>query len=186
MVAVDPQDEALERARAAGPEPGIRYVQASAQELPLPDRSFDAVIFFNSLHHVPVGSMDAALAEAVRVLRPGGLLYVQEPLAAGELFELVRAIEDETEVRAQALATLERAVAGPFAEVARREASMAIRIADFETLRKRMTGVDPERAAAIEADAAALRDRFERAGRPSDSGREFDQPIRVHLLRLTS
>ena len=36
---------------------------------PVPDASFDVVIFFNSLHHVPAESMDAALLEAARVLR---------------------------------------------------------------------------------------------------------------------
>ncbi len=186
VVGVDPQPEALDRARAGGTAPGIRYLQAAAQELPLPEKSFDVVIFFNSLHHVPVAAMDAAIAEAARVLRPEGLLYVQEPLAAGEFFALISTIEDETEVRAQALAALERAGSGPFTEVARRDASMTVSIADFEALRKRMTGVDPARAAAIDADAAALRDRFERAGRPSDSGRALDQPIRVHLFKLAS
>src|SRR5580704_3302747 len=78
-VGVDPLADALERARAEDPDGGARYLEAGAQELPFGDSSFDAVVFFNSLHHIPVADLDRALAEAARVLRGGGVIYVQEP-----------------------------------------------------------------------------------------------------------
>jgi SAM-dependent methyltransferase len=183
VVGVDPQSEVLKRARLIDTQPGVSYVQAGAQELPLPDASFDAAIFFNSLHHVPIGAIDAALAEAARVLRPRGLLYVQEPLPAGELFELVSAIEDETEARERSLSALDRAAtAGPLVQVTRREAINTVRIADFDAFRNRLTGVDPSRAAAIDAHVETLRARYESFGRSCDAGRQFDQPVRVYLF----
>ena len=42
--------------------------------LPLPDASFDAVVCFTMLHHVPSpAQQDRLFAEAARVLRPGGV-----------------------------------------------------------------------------------------------------------------
>src|SRR3546814_3979690 len=68
--------------------------------------------------HVPAERQGAALAEAVRVLRRGGLLYVQEPLAEGSYFELMRPIEDETELRARAYDALRAAAGAMLEEVA--------------------------------------------------------------------
>ncbi|HEY2637606.1 MAG TPA: class I SAM-dependent methyltransferase, partial [Solirubrobacteraceae bacterium] len=101
--------EPLARARAADPVAGERYVEGVAQDLPLGDASADVVVFMQSLHHVPGASLGAALDEAARVLRPGGVVYVQEPLAEGPLFEVLRLVDDETGVRAAAAEALERA-----------------------------------------------------------------------------
>lgn len=183
VVGLDPLAVALERARSKGPEDDLaRYVEGVAQALPFPAASFDAVVLFNSLHHVPTALMDAALAEAARVLRRGGVLYVQEPLAEGEFFELTRTVDDETRVRAAAQASLDRAGAGALVELSRRELVIAIRLEDFEALRRLLLGVEPGRAAAIVEREAALRACFERLGRRAGGGREFGQPVRVSLF----
>ena len=70
--------------------------------LPFRDSCFDATLFFNSIHHIPEDSMEAAISEAISVTKSGGLIYVAEPLAEGACFELDSPVEDETEVRAQA------------------------------------------------------------------------------------
>jgi SAM-dependent methyltransferase len=56
---------------AADPR-GIRFVQGSALLLPFADGSFDFATAFMCLMDVP--QPDAALAEAARILRPGGFL----------------------------------------------------------------------------------------------------------------
>jgi SAM-dependent methyltransferase len=182
-VGLDPSAVALERARRDEVVDHLAsYVEGVAQALPFPAASFDIVIFFNSLHHVPEGCMDAALAQVARVLRPGGRLFVQEPLPEGEFFELTRSVEDETRVRAQAQASLERAADGPLVELVRREALITTRFTDFEAFRRRLVSVEPARTIAIDDQEPSLRAAFGRAGRPSDRGREFTQPIRVSLL----
>jgi ubiquinone/menaquinone biosynthesis C-methylase UbiE len=182
-VGLDPLPVALERARRddASAPPG-RYIEGRAEALPFRDACFDAVVFFNSLHHVPVESLDVALGEAARVLRPGGVVYVQEPLARGPFFELARAVEDETEVRAAAQNALAQAAAGRFAQRLRRDGVIATWLADFEAFRARMLSVDPARGAALADLETELRARFERLARRSDGGYVFDQPFRVHLL----
>lgn len=59
-----------------------RAVRGDARALPFDAASFDLVLFNLSLHHVEgADGGAAALAEAWRVLRPGGDLAVHEPVA---------------------------------------------------------------------------------------------------------
>jgi SAM-dependent methyltransferase len=51
--------------------PGVRALPGSAEEIPLPDASVDAVVAGNSMHWF---DMDAAGPEIARVLAPGGAL----------------------------------------------------------------------------------------------------------------
>ena len=58
------------KARLAGTN--VRVIEADASAMPLPDACFDVAVCFTMLHHVPAGLQDRLLAEACRVLRPGG------------------------------------------------------------------------------------------------------------------
>ena len=112
------------------------------------------------------------------MLRADGVLYVQEPLAEGAFFELMRPVDDETRVRDAAQAALGRAAAGPtLVELARREAVSPMRLADFEALRRLMVSVEPSRAVALDAQAPALRAAFEHLGPPAEGGAQFEQPV---------
>lgn len=51
----------------------VRIVHADGAAMPLPDTSYDSVVCFTMLHHVPTAEQqDRIFAEAFRVLRPGG------------------------------------------------------------------------------------------------------------------
>ncbi len=54
----------------------VRFVDGNAEALPIPDGQFDAVTIAFGIRNVP--RIDVALAEAYRVLRPGGRLMVLE------------------------------------------------------------------------------------------------------------
>ena len=84
-------DEAQRTADASGL--GIKFRAGSGEALPYPDGSFDVIAFSKSLHHIP--HMDRALSEAARVLAPNGLLYVMEPVPAGNFFEATKLVSDE-------------------------------------------------------------------------------------------
>lgn len=72
---VDPSAEAVALAQARVPTG--RIVCAQAEALPFPRRSFDAVYCFSTLEHV--ADAGRAMREMVRVLRPGGGLYLHTP-----------------------------------------------------------------------------------------------------------
>jgi len=59
-----------ERAKAQRLDKIVSFIEGNAEKLPLPDRSFDAVTIAFGIRNVP--RIEAALAEAYRVLRIGG------------------------------------------------------------------------------------------------------------------
>jgi SAM-dependent methyltransferase len=69
VTAVEPDPQMLAELRRA--MPAVRSVPGSAEEIPLPDASLDAVLAGQAMHWF---DMDRALPEIARVLRPGGVL----------------------------------------------------------------------------------------------------------------
>lgn len=90
--------------------PNVHFRHGGAEAIPAADDSFDIVLMFKSLHHVPMQHMDAALSEIARILRPGGLAWISEPVFAGELNEVFRLFHDEKSVREAAFAAIRKAV----------------------------------------------------------------------------
>jgi len=70
--------------------PNVQFRHAGAEAIPAEDNSIDIVLMFKSLHHVPMESMDQALREIARVLKPGGLAWISEPVYAGNLNEVFK------------------------------------------------------------------------------------------------
>src|SRR3954462_5074049 len=97
---IEVSEDAVARAREK--DPAHRYALGGAERLPLEDQSVDVATLMRSLHHVP--DPDAAFPELRRVVR--GELYIAEPLPTGDFFELLRPVDDETEVRANAQAAI--------------------------------------------------------------------------------
>lgn len=81
---VDPAMLAVARS-VAPPSSGIEWHAASAESMPLPDGTFDAVLCQMSLQFVP--ERLAALEEMRRVLAPGGRLVLNVPGPASPPFE---------------------------------------------------------------------------------------------------
>jgi ubiquinone/menaquinone biosynthesis C-methylase UbiE len=75
VVGVDLAPSLLERARELAADlPNVTFGTADALELPYEDALFDIVVFDSTLTHVP--DPGRAVAEAFRVVRPGGALAV--------------------------------------------------------------------------------------------------------------
>jgi 2-polyprenyl-6-hydroxyphenyl methylase/3-demethylubiquinone-9 3-methyltransferase len=81
-VGVDLSRPALERAAAHG----VEAYHAGAAALPFPDAAFDVVVAGEILEHVT--DLDAVVAEALRVLRPGGT-FVCDTLNATRFARIV-------------------------------------------------------------------------------------------------
>ncbi len=175
--------DAIQHARnLAAPAERLRFIAAGAQAIPLPDAQFDLALMLKSLHHVPQSIMDQALAEVHRVLRPGGHLYVSEPVFAGALNEITRLFNDEQAVRAAAQAALDRALAtGAWAQVAERRFDMPAHFADFAAFERRMLDVTFAERHLDSELRERVRARFE--SHVGIGGAHFERPMHVRLLR---
>ena len=185
VTGVEISEDQLAAAVRADDGAGARYVVGRAERLPLNDASVDAAVFMRTLHHVPPAELLQGLREARRVLRDGGLVYVAEPLAEGDFFELTRLVEDEVEVRAAAQAALDRGGEAGLERVSTFEYDVRVCLADLAALRTRIVTVDPARARWFDAREDELAAAFSRLGEPGERPGErcFLQPMRADLLR---
>lgn len=73
VVGLDASAESLAVAARHDPTGRVHYQRGNALQLPFPDASFDAVCAMDFLEHVEDPAR--AIAQAARVLRPGGLFF---------------------------------------------------------------------------------------------------------------
>jgi SAM-dependent methyltransferase len=191
VVGIEISSERLAAARSRaeqgdGGTIAARYLVGRAQALPLEDGSVDVAVFMRSLHHVPPPDLEGALREARRVLRPGGVVYVAEPLAEGDYFALASLVEDELEARQAAQVALVDAALAGLELTATFEYDVEVRIADLAALRKRLVSVNPHRAEIFDAREPTIAEAFGRLGEPGEQAgeRRFVAPMRADVLRV--
>jgi len=162
--------------------PKVTFKSYGAEAIEEPAGSFDMVLMFKSLHHVPIPLMDAALAEIRRVLKPGGLAYISEPVFAGEFNEILRLFHDESVVRREAFAAVERAVAGDVLELAtQRFFRNRLKLASFAQFEQGVLNVTHTEHRVTPELVERIREKFESFRSPA--GFLFEIPNRVDLLR---
>lgn len=161
--------------------PTVRFAHGGAEAIPAEDASVDIVLMFKSLHHVPVPLMDQALAEIARVLRPGGLAWISEPVYAGDLNEVFRLFHDEKLVREAAFAAVCRAVEhGPLRLQQQLFFNTRSFFENFEQFDTRMIQVTHTDHCLAPELYAAVREKFNSFMTPE--GATFHTPQRVDLL----
>lgn len=79
VAAIESADEQIAVVRRHLPDCRLNVVSGSALTLPFPDASFDVVVSWEVLEHLPKGSEGQFFAEVARVLRPGGSLTLSTP-----------------------------------------------------------------------------------------------------------
>lgn len=175
-------DQRQHEKNLAEPQPGLHFVAGGAQDIPCADASADLVLMLKSLHHVPMPLLGRALSEVARVLRPGGHLYVSEPVYAGPFNDVVKLFNDERVVREAAQSALDAALlTGAWVERHDHRFEMPVRFRDFAEFEQKLmrpTFADHHIDAAMtEAVRAAL------APHASPHGYAFRRPMRARLLR---
>lgn len=84
-------DATLANAKAEGVADRITIDTGDARQLPYPDHSFDVVVSMTALHNIPSQEdRERALAEILRVLRPGGRLAIFDIFHAGSYAKALR------------------------------------------------------------------------------------------------
>ena len=117
LIGVDGDPEVLERARAKALAEGaqLELHEALADRLPLPDAHVDCVVSTLVFHHLAPATKRAALAEARRVLVPGGRLLICDVGRASDpvmraVFFAVQLLDGFATTRAHARGELPRIV----------------------------------------------------------------------------
>lgn len=77
VTGVDPSSPAVSYAKRRDPG-NCTFVVGVAQDLDLPDRSFDVVTSTLAVHHIPDAARPAAFDELYRVTRPGGRMLIAD------------------------------------------------------------------------------------------------------------
>ena len=162
--------------------PNVKFGLGGAEAIPLENASVDVVFMFKSLHHVPVALMDQSLREIQRVLKPGGIAYISEPIYAGDFNEILRQFHDEREVREAAFDALKRAVdTGLFELVEEVFFNAPMDFEDFDDFENRVIRVTHTEHKLDAELYQRIRQLFEaHAGK---DGARFLVPIRVDLLQ---
>jgi ubiquinone/menaquinone biosynthesis C-methylase UbiE len=182
IVAAEVDRVQLARHLASSDLTKVTFKSYGAEAIDEPDASFDAVVMFKSLHHVPVPRMDAALAEIHRVLKPGGLAYLSEPVFAGSFNEVIRLFHDESVVRREAFQAVARAVgSGGFELVTERFFFTMLKLESFAQFERGVLNVTHTEHEVSPALLARVRATFECYR--SERGYVFEIPNRVDLLR---
>lgn len=164
------------------PTPGLTFGYGGAQKIPFPNEAFDGVLMMKSLHHVPLDSLDQALREVRRVLKPGGWAYISEPVYAGPLNEIIRLFHDEGVVRAAAYEALKRAAHdGVLEEVEERHFEMPVRYASYDDFVARHVQLTHSEIDYPDDVAREVRRRLE--AHMGAEGARFMRPMRVNLLK---
>lgn len=159
----------------------FRLAKAAADAIPEPDRFADLVVFVFSLHHVPRDQLAGALGEARRLLKPGGMLCIAEPIAEGANQYVMELYHDETKVR--------RAAADAMAEFARpyfrservvhyRERRSFANFGEFAAVAIAGTRFNPYTAEDVLS--SAVRHRFDEMF--AIHGPDFDLPVRLNIF----
>lgn len=79
IIAIDTDEKALEFARQNRFIPNAKFKKADARQLPFSNKTFDIVIAFQLVEHIPLTEVHSFLQEVGRVLKEKGLLFIVTP-----------------------------------------------------------------------------------------------------------
>jgi len=162
--------------------PNVTFALSGAQAIPLENESVDMAFMFKSLHHVPLNLMEPSMREIRRVLKPGGLAYISEPIFAGDFNEILRLFHDEQKVREAAFSIIKKVVdEGLFNLVDETFFNSPMKFENFTDFENKVLNVTHTNYALDENVYSLVKQRFE--DHAGDHGAYFLMPIRVDLLQ---
>ena len=182
LTALEVDEIAHQKNRQITDLPNVTFGLAGAQDIPLDDDSVDVVFMFKSLHHVPPELMEPSMREIKRVLKPGGLAYISEPIFAGEFNEILRLFHNEQRVREIAFNTIKSTVnEGLFTLVGQTFFNSPTRFENFAEFENRIINATHNQHALDEELFQRVKQRFE--AHLGDDGAHFWSPVRIDLLQ---
>lgn len=182
VLGIDPDPQQAKLNQQAQVHANVGFAQCGADAIPVEPGMVDGVVFSYSFHHIPAEQYQDVLSEWQRILKPDGFVYVIEPVAAGDLNEIMRLFHDEQAVRAKAEDVLNTSAAPMFENVNVIDYRIPLRYGSWEEYASKYAG-KTYNANYTEAQVRdeAVRERFEQLGGPT--GYYFESPMRVTCLQ---
>lgn len=183
IVSFDPYAPILREAAANARPENLSFLACAAESLCFPPERFDSVLFCQSLHHVPAESQATALAEASRVLRPGGRLTIVEPIYQGGRFGKIFALYSrEKEAKDHALEMIRTLPENGFVPVSETSVRLDCIVASYDALIEEDVRKNPD--AQWDAETGErVRALMEGAERTDDGAYLLDYAVNVFAFR---
>jgi len=180
---IEPNPVQAAENRKASPVENVTLLEAGAQNIPLDSDSQDGLIFRFSLHHIPADLYPAVFAEAARILKPGGQLYIIEPVAEGSSQQVMELFHDETEVRATAQAAMKKYLPSYFDHQSCNHYQVERCYADFSAYEKRYLNLTYNNYKTETVSADSVKQQF-LSFQGSDGSVTLSQPVKSDLFLL--
>ena len=182
VLALEVDETQLAKNLAITDLPNVRFAHGGAEKIPAADSNFDIVLMFKSLHHVPGELMDSVFSEIRRVLKPGGVAYISEPVYAGDFNEVLKFFHDEKAVREAAFAAEKQAVSsGRLALVSQKFFLQPMHFANFLQFEEQVIKVTHTEHRLSAETLEKVRSKFYEY--MTQEGATFQTPIRVDLFK---
>ena len=175
VTGIEIDDDKVAIARKAA-HANVRILLGRGDTLPLDDRSSDLVCYMFSFHHVPQDRQNESLAEAWRVLKPGGRLHVVDPRPGGPMSQVMKPLDDETEVRTKSQARLDiLSEGGRYSLLSKVDYAITRVSPDFESYVASVIAVDPRRGDKLPVVRAEMEAIFKKVGKLTEEGIVLEQ-----------
>lgn len=182
VLAIDPDPIQARENQQAETVANVGFAQTGADAIPVESQSVDGVLFPYSLHHIPASLYSVVFEELNRILKPDGFLYAMEPVADGDLNEVMRLFHDERAVRQSAQWALDNLGAKYFSEADIINYRIPIQYHSWEEYADRYVGKSYNtNYTEAQVRDGKVRDRFIELGEPT--GYAFESPMKVSYLR---
>lgn len=185
VLAIDPDPVQAEKNRHADTIANVGFVETGAEAIPVESHSVDGVLFPYSLHHVPARLYPDVFRELLRVLRPTGFIYAMEPVAEGDLNEVMRLFHDEQAVRADARHALQTLAMPLFENVTVANYRVPVKYSSWEEYASRYAAKSfNEDYTEADIRKAEVKARFLALGGPVKFA--FESPMQVTFLQVVA
>jgi len=183
VLAIDPDPIQAEKNEQAEVIANVGFARTGAEAIPVEPGSVDGVFFSYSLHHVPATAYPLVFTELARILKPEGFIYVIEPVAAGELNDVMQLFHDERVVREAAQSALETLAIPYYQEVKEMTYEMPVSYASWEDYQSKYvsSSYNTQSYSAADVQSELVKSRFLKLA--ESTGYKFKSPIKVTYMR---
>ncbi|MFK8076414.1 MAG: class I SAM-dependent methyltransferase [Granulosicoccus sp.] len=183
VLGIDPDPVQAKKNREADTIANVGFAETGADKIPVESGSVDGVLFSYSLHHIPQHLYPDVFTELRRILKPNGFVFVMEPVASGELNEVMRLFHEEAQVRQAAQEALDVYGIPHFEQSWVIEYKRIAEYSSWEDYEAKYVGSSYNSGSYTAEDVKhpTVKKRFIELGEPL--GYKFECPMKVTLMR---